>query len=91
MVRFPGDALRLSITAFQKHIGKNGRVGRLIDRYLYAFTHQIVQTSACDRLHSMEQRCARWLLMTRDRMKKDTFPFTSRNRSRTCSVCAAPP
>ena len=37
---------------------------------------QILQGAACNRLHSMEERCARWLLMTHDRAGGDTFPLT---------------
>ena len=37
---------------------------------------QILHGAACNRLHSMEERCARWLLMTHDRAGQDTFPLT---------------
>jgi len=37
---------------------------------------QVLQGAACNRLHSMEERCARWLLMTHDRAGEDTFPLT---------------
>jgi CRP-like cAMP-binding protein len=45
---------------------------------MYALTHQIVQAGACNRLHTMEERCARWLLMMHDRTDKQnsTFPLT---------------
>ena len=47
-------------------------------RYMYALTHQIVQAGACNRLHTMEERCARWLLMMHDRTEnnKNSFPLT---------------
>jgi CRP-like cAMP-binding protein len=37
---------------------------------------QISQSTACNRLHTDEQRCARWLLMTQDRVESDQFPLT---------------
>ena len=45
-------------------------------QHLYALTRQILQGAACNRLHSMEERCARWLLMTHDRANQDDFPLT---------------
>ncbi len=37
---------------------------------------QVAQSSACNRPHPIEQRCARWLLLTHDRVASDEFPFT---------------
>jgi CRP-like cAMP-binding protein len=37
---------------------------------------QAMHTAACNRLHSVEQRAARWLLMTHDRVGRDRFPLT---------------
>jgi len=36
----------------------------------------VAQSAACNQFHSLEQRCSRWLLMTRDRMDSDTFMLT---------------
>jgi CRP-like cAMP-binding protein len=44
--------------------------------YIYALTRQVLQAGACNRLHTMEERCARWLLMMHDRTNADTFPLT---------------
>lgn len=43
-------------------------IRRLLNRYTQAYMTQVAQSAACNRLHSIEQRCARWLLMTHDRM-----------------------
>jgi CRP-like cAMP-binding protein len=40
----------------------------LFRRYTQAFVNQVARSVACNRLHSMDQRCARWLLMTHDRV-----------------------
>ena len=45
-------------------------------RYAHAFFNQVAQSAACAHFHSLEQRCCRWLLMTRDRMPSDHFLLT---------------
>ena len=49
---------------------------KVINQHLYALMRQILYGAACNRVHSMEERCARWLLMTHDRAAGDTFPLT---------------
>ena len=44
--------------------------------YAHAFFNQVAQSAACAHLHPLEQRCARWLLMTRERMPSDEFLLT---------------
>ena len=48
----------------------------VLHRYTQALFTQIAQSAACNRLHSTEQRCARWLLMTQDRVGANEFPLT---------------
>jgi CRP-like cAMP-binding protein len=48
----------------------------MLHRYTLALLAQIAQASACNRLHTLDQRCARWLLMTHDRVGRDEFPLT---------------
>ena len=45
-------------------------------RYAHAFFNQVAQSAACAHLHRVEQRCCRWLLMTRDRMPPGDFLLT---------------
>src|SRR5262249_10911292 len=45
-------------------------------RYVGALIVQMAQSAACNRLHTIEKRAARWLLMTHDRVTADTFPLT---------------
>ena len=49
---------------------------RELHRYTYALMAQITQTAACNRFHVVEQRLARWLLMTHDRMGSNDFLLT---------------
>jgi CRP-like cAMP-binding protein len=48
---------------------------RLLSRYALALFDQAAQSVACNRLHSLEERCARWLLMTHDRVRSDVMPL----------------
>ncbi len=48
----------------------------LLHRYTQSFLNQSAQSAACNRMHSIEERCARWLLMTHDRVGRDTFDLT---------------
>ena len=48
----------------------------LLKRYTQTLIDQIAQGAACNRRHTLERRCARWLLMSHDRAESDTFPLT---------------
>ena len=48
----------------------------MLHRYTQSFLNQSSQSAACNRMHSIEERCARWLLMTHDRVGRDTFDLT---------------
>jgi len=76
LVQIPGAAVRLEAEAFRTLVDGRPAIRQLVDRHLYALMRQILYGAACNRLHSMEERCARWLLMTHDRAGEDTFPLT---------------
>lgn len=76
LVQIPGTALRIDADAFLGVIGSRVGVQRLIYQHMYALLRQILYGAACNRIHSMEERCVRWLLMTHDRAGQDTFPLT---------------
>jgi len=76
LVQIPGAAVRIEAGIFLDVIGRCPSVERLIHQHLFALMRQILHGAACNRLHSMEERCARWLLMTHDRAGVDTFPLT---------------
>src|SRR5258708_1610058 len=76
LIQIPGTAVRIEAAAFRKLIGERPGVQRLIYDHLYALLRQILYAAACNRIHTMEERCARWLLMTHDRAGEDTFPLT---------------
>jgi CRP-like cAMP-binding protein len=72
----PGAAVRMEAGAFARLAGAPGPLHRLMLRYTQAFLIQVAQTAACNAAHLVEQRCARWLLMTHDRVGGDTFPLS---------------
>ncbi len=76
LVQIPGTAVRIAASAFLKAIGNREPVQKLIYQHVYALLRQILYGAACNRMHSMEERCARWMLMTHDRAGEDTFPLT---------------
>jgi CRP-like cAMP-binding protein len=76
LVQIPGTAVRIEAQAFRKVLDSRPLMQELIHRHLYALLRQVLYGAACNRLHSMEERCARWLLMTHDRAGQDTFPLT---------------
>lgn len=75
-VQIPGEADRLPAAAFAALIERLPALRRLMLRYALALVTQVAQGSACNRLHPVEARCARWLLMTHDRVDGDAFPLT---------------
>ncbi|MFN2566813.1 MAG: Crp/Fnr family transcriptional regulator [Gemmatimonadaceae bacterium] len=71
-----GEALRMDARKFRQELARGERLPALLGRYTQALIVQIGQSSACNRLHPLRQRCARWLLQTRDRVRSDTFALT---------------
>jgi CRP-like cAMP-binding protein len=72
----PGEAVRMKVEVFREAISRSGPFQRVLLRYTHALLNQIAQTAACNRLHSIEERCSRWLLMTHERVGRDQFLLT---------------
>jgi CRP-like cAMP-binding protein len=62
-----GPAVRAPVAHVIEAAQRYPDLRRLLNRYVQAYVTQVAQNAACNRLHSIEQRCARWLLMTHDR------------------------
>jgi CRP-like cAMP-binding protein len=75
-VQVPGTALELSTRIFRGELERSATLQSVAGRYVHAFFNQVAQSAACAHLHKIDQRCARWLLMTRDRMPSDEFLLT---------------
>ncbi|MEP6768061.1 MAG: Crp/Fnr family transcriptional regulator [Acidobacteriota bacterium] len=75
-VQVPGQALRMKAAAFRNEIKNGGALFDIIQHYTQTLLRLIAQSAACNRLHSLRQRCARWLLMTHDRVDGNEFLLT---------------
>ncbi len=71
-----GDSQTMSAGAFTKELDRRGAFYGLMSRYSQALQILIMQSTACNSLHSVEERCSRWLLMTHDRVDGDAFQLT---------------
>lgn len=76
IVAIPGEASRLRLCVLRDEFERNREVRTLLLRYAQLLIGQIVQGSACNRAHSIEARCAKWLLSAHDRIAGDEFPVT---------------
>jgi cAMP-binding proteins - catabolite gene activator and regulatory subunit of cAMP-dependent protein kinases len=76
LVQVPGRMMRLRADEFRKLVDSSPTMRTFMNRYTLAFLAQVSQTAACNRSHNIDQRCARWLLMTHDRVSSDTFSLT---------------
>jgi CRP-like cAMP-binding protein len=67
---------RMKADAFRREMDRRGAFYELLTQYAQALVGFIMQSTACNAVHSIEQRLARWLLMAQDRMGTDEFPLT---------------
>ena len=74
--QIPGKALRMPVAAFVSAIEGNSPLRNITQRYLQVYLSLVSQSVACNRLHTVEARFARWILMTHDRVLGDDFPLT---------------
>lgn len=75
-IQVEGEAARISAEAFGRLLRERPASQSLFLRYVSYFTNQLSQSVACNRLHTIEERCARWVLMTHDRVTGDEFELT---------------
>jgi CRP-like cAMP-binding protein len=67
---------RMKVDAFRREIDRRGAFHELTTHFAQALFGFVAQSTACNAIHSVEQRLARWLLMAQDRMGSDEFPLT---------------
>src|SRR5258708_27731352 len=61
---------------FRGELDRSPTLNLVMLRYAHAFFNQVAQSAACAHLHKADQRCCRWLLMTRERMPSGDFLLT---------------
>lgn len=76
VVQIAGDAFRMRAKLLQQEFARGGALQRILLRYTQALITQISQTAVCNRLHSVEQRLSRWLLLSHDRVKTAELMMT---------------
>jgi CRP-like cAMP-binding protein len=72
----PGAAVRMRASIFKALVQQTPQLQTVLHRYTLALMNQMARTAGCNRVHPVDQRCARLLLMSRDRVGRDTFPMT---------------
>lgn len=76
IVQIAGDGFRIKVEVLQDVLQSSSQLQMLLSRYIVLHCLQVSQTAACNRLHSAEQRLARWLLMTQDRVDSGALSIT---------------
>ncbi|MFL5605031.1 MAG: Crp/Fnr family transcriptional regulator [Gemmatimonadaceae bacterium] len=72
-VQVPGAGMRMASRELREAMRESRPLERMLFRYAQALFDQVAQSAACNRLHTIEERCARWILMTHDRVLGDTL------------------
>jgi CRP-like cAMP-binding protein len=76
VVQGSGNVLFMSAQAFRLQLRQHSALRRAIDRFVHSLMAQLTQTAACNAFHPIEARCARSLLMARERLKSDELELT---------------
>ena len=76
VVQITGDGFRVEVGALQNTLESAPHLQLALNRYAAIRGMQVAQTAACNRLHDIGQRLARWLLMTQDRVHSGSLPIT---------------
>jgi CRP-like cAMP-binding protein len=76
IIQIPLTALRMNTARCVEAFNQSTEVRKVLLRFADMLFNLSAQTAACNRLHSIEQRCARWLLMARARHTSDVIPMT---------------
>jgi CRP-like cAMP-binding protein len=80
------ETSRISATDLVAEFRKGGKLRDLMLRFVHTMFTQVTQTAACNRLHTLDQRLARWLLMVQDRVNDRQFTLTQEFLSRMLGV-----
>jgi len=76
LVQLAGAALRVRVKVLQDEVEGGGLLHELLHGYTQVMLVQITRSAVCNRFHDLRQRLARWLLITHDHAKSDSFPMT---------------
>jgi CRP-like cAMP-binding protein len=76
IVQVEGYGRRVNITTLRAQLKKSHELKALMLRYMSYRVNQLAQTAACNRLHTLRQRCCRWLLTAQDNVQAPTYALT---------------
>jgi CRP-like cAMP-binding protein len=76
IVQIAGDGFRVRVVELRETLQSTPQLRNILGRYIMVLGMQVAQTAACNRLHLIEQRLARWLLMAQDRVDSGSLPIT---------------
>jgi len=76
VVQITGEGFRVGFGALQDTLESASHLRLMLSRYAVIHGMQVAQTAACNRLHNVEQRLARWLLMAQDGVESGSLPIT---------------
>jgi len=76
IVQIADGAWRMKAGVFKREIESNGELNNIAKRYSQALFTQVAQTAACNRMHPIVERLARWMLLMQDRIESDTLQLT---------------
>ena len=76
LVQGPGTAWRIGAVAFRRELARSAAMQQALNRYLCVLMAQLATSAACLRYHMIGPRLARWLLMSHDRARTDSFLVT---------------
>jgi CRP-like cAMP-binding protein len=76
VVQIPGEGFRIRVEKLKELLPSSPCLEATLQRYAAGLAMQVAQTAACNRLHNIEHRLARWLLMAQDRVESELLPIT---------------
>lgn len=76
VVQISGEGFRVRLDVFKEVLRSTPGFKAMLDLFAAGLAMQVAQTAACNRLHNIEHRLARWLLMAQDRLGSELLPIT---------------
>jgi CRP-like cAMP-binding protein len=81
-----GTVEYMPVVLFERELARDGKFRELIDRFCHSFVGTVIQAVACNRLHTTDERCCRWLLGVHDRLGRGRFELKVRFLARAMGV-----
>jgi CRP-like cAMP-binding protein len=76
VIQIEGSAFRISAAVLIQLLGQCSTLEKRLQRYVQLLAMQATQVAACNRVHEVDERLARWLLMSQDRIESSSVPLT---------------